>query len=100
MVPDPAAPLDGGVSLWRNFDPAHGHDWMTAREYWQLVDRFGNVFNRLLLMRGDLPHSGAAGWGDGVANGRLFQTFFFKILPSRHPVSVRVPVADGAGHAG
>lgn len=77
----PEAPLGGGLKLWRNRDRARDYDWMTPREHWELVDDVGNVFNRLILARGDLPHSGARGWGDGLEDGRLFQTFFFRVAP-------------------
>ena len=53
---------------------------MTAREEWELVDDLGNVPNRLILARGNLPHSGARGWGDSLETGRLYQTFFFRTL--------------------
>lgn len=87
---DPHAPLDGGLRIWRNVDPAHDFDWMTPPENWQLVDRFGNVANRLILHRGNLPHSGSAGWGTTPENGRLYQTFFFKVHPSPRPVALHV----------
>jgi hypothetical protein len=41
--------------------PEAQFDWMTPAENWQLVDSFGNVFNRLILVRGDVPHSRADG---------------------------------------
>jgi hypothetical protein len=82
----PDAPVDGGLKLWRNRDRSRDYDWMTAPENWEQVDDIGNVFNRLVLARGNLPHSGAAGWGTGVDDGRLFQTFFFKVLP-REPLA-------------
>lgn len=85
---DPKAPLDGGLKLWRNVDPAHNLDWMTPAENWELVDDLANVANRLVLHRGNLPHSGTAGWGESPAEGRLFQTFFFKIRQVIHPASV------------
>jgi hypothetical protein len=74
----PDAPLEGGLKLWRNKRGGHDFDWMTPADNWTLIDDIGNVYNRLVLARGDLPHSGSAGWGDTVATGRLFQTFFFK----------------------
>ena len=74
------APLRGGLKLWRNIDPAHNYDWMTPKEFWELIDDLGNVPNRLLLCRGSIPHSGARGWGSGLSDGRLYQTFFFRIL--------------------
>lgn len=75
---NPSAPLDGGLYLWRNRNPAANFDWMTSRDNWLLIDALGNHYNRLLLVRGDIPHSGAGGWGESLANGRMFQTFFFK----------------------
>lgn len=78
---NPEAPLDGGLHLWRNVDPSHEFDWMTGPENWQLTDSFANHFNRLTLVRGDIPHSGAAGWGNSIATGRMYQTFFFRTLP-------------------
>jgi hypothetical protein len=77
------APVDGGLKLWRNVDPTHDLDWMTPRENWTLVDNLGNVPNRLLLARGNLPHSGAGGWGDSLQNGRFYQTFFFRTVNPR-----------------
>lgn len=94
---DPDAPPDSGVRLWRNVHPARQFDWMTPRQNWRLVDSLGNVFNRLLLVRGDVPHSGAAGWGSGVADGRLFQTFFFKITGGGTQAGVDV-FEEGALH--
>ncbi|WP_027344394.1 hypothetical protein [Hamadaea tsunoensis] len=85
----PDAPLDGGLHLWRNTRPGHDFDWMTPAENWQRVDSFGNVFNRLILVRGDVPHSGARGWGSRIEEGRLYQTFFFRTTPARHdPVAL------------
>ena len=77
------APLDGGLKLWRNLDPRRNFDWMTPSENWQLIDDLGNVPNRLILARGNLPHSGAAGWGNALENGRFYQTFFFRTLAPR-----------------
>jgi hypothetical protein len=91
---DPRAPLDGGLRLWRNIDPAHDLDWMTDPANWELIDTFGNVANRLILHRGSLPHSGSAGWGELPENGRLYQTFFFKVEPTVHPRSLHVGEAD------
>ena len=71
------APLDAGLRLWKN-KFGQPSEWMTPAERWQLIDKFANVFNRLILCRGDIPHSGGSGFGDSIYNGRLFQTFFFK----------------------
>ena len=74
----PLAPLEGGLHLWRNLEPEQQYDWMTPARNWQLIDSFGNLFNRLILVRGDIPHSGARGWGNRLENGRMYQTFFFR----------------------
>ena len=83
------APVRGGLTLWRNRDHSRNYDWMTPRENWELIDDLGNVYNRLLLCRGDAPHSGAAGWGDRLENGRLYQTFFFSVKPRGGPGGFR-----------
>jgi hypothetical protein len=88
----PGAPLEGGLYLWRNVDPKKHYDWMTAEENWILVDRFGNLFNRLILVRGDIPHSGAGGWGDTLEDGRMYQTFFFKTVPKPSLWPVPIPL--------
>lgn len=85
------APLGGGLKIWRNVDPAHNMDWMTPKEEWELIDDLGNVPNRLLLARGNLPHSGSAGWGDALNNGRLYQTFFFRTMNPRHAEPLWIP---------
>jgi hypothetical protein len=78
-----------GLNTWRNRRPEHQFDWMTPAENWELIDVIGNVYNRLILHRGDLPHSGAAGWGDSLENGRLFQTFFFRTAGALRIPAVR-----------
>jgi hypothetical protein len=83
-------PVRGGLKLWRNRDPRKNLDWMTPKQNWELIDDLGNVFNRLILVRGDVPHSGAAGWGDSLRNGRLYQTFFFRVKRSRPTSGLRV----------
>lgn len=77
------APPSSGLYTWNNIDPAHQYDWTTPKENWILIDMFGNVFNRLILHRGRVPHSGAGGWGSSLQEGRLYQTFFFRTLGVR-----------------
>lgn len=81
----PDAPLNGGLHLWRNVDKNNTFDWMTPAHNWELIDSFGNVYNRLVLVRGDIPHSGARGWGQRIEEGRLYQTFFFRTTTSPPP---------------
>jgi hypothetical protein len=78
---NPVAPLDGGLHLWRNTELARNHDWMTPAQNWERLDSFANLFNRLVLVRGDIPHSGAGGWGNSLETGRMYQTFFFRTVP-------------------
>lgn len=44
---------------------------------WELVDRIGNLYNRIVLYRGDLYHVSMDYFGENLQDGRLFQTFFF-----------------------
>ena len=44
---------------------------------WELVDRVGNVFNRLILFDAHRYHMSMDYFGDSKENGRLFQVFFF-----------------------
>lgn len=44
---------------------------------WQLVDKVGNVFNRLILFNSNRFHMSMDYFGDSKENGRLFQVFFF-----------------------
>jgi hypothetical protein len=79
----PDAPLSGGTAFYK-------HKWTGDRtedseeQYeprdltkWDVVDQVGNVFNRLVLYRGDLFHASVDYFGSGSHDGRLIQTFFF-----------------------
>jgi hypothetical protein len=89
----PDAPLSGGTGLFRNkatkrriwneknkmYEESLSSD---AADYydmtqWELVDRIGNLYNRLILYRGDLYHTSLDYFGKNLETGRLFQTFFF-----------------------
>jgi hypothetical protein len=87
----PSAPVEGGLHLWRNIDSSRQFDWMTPSHNWELVDTFGNLFNRLTLVRGDIPHSGSRGWGDHIEEGRMYQTFFFRTTQKRIHWPVSLP---------
>jgi len=49
------------------------------RDYtkWELVDRLGNKFNRLVMYRSDNYHVSMDYFGQDMYDGRLFQVFFF-----------------------
>ena len=44
---------------------------------WDMTAMVGNVYNRLVLYRGDLFHRSLDYFGKDKNDGRLFQTFFF-----------------------
>jgi hypothetical protein len=73
-----------GITRWRNSEhpgqvqneaPFSKHSQDMTK--WEMVDRFGNVYNRLILYRGDLFHISLDYFGSDLHDGRLFQTFFF-----------------------
>lgn len=78
----PDAPHTGGTGLFRYKDTKeHGgvHNNYDGYDYtkWDLFDRIGNRYNRLILYRGDLFHASLDYFGHDLHTGRLFQTFFF-----------------------
>ncbi len=77
---NPIVNLKDGLNLWTNIDPNRQLDWMTPSNNWLLVDSLANIYNRLILCRANLPHSGANGFGDNIATARLYQTFFFRTI--------------------
>ena len=71
----PDAPVTGGTGIFKpkkggGIDP---YD-MTQ---WELVDRIGNVFNRMVIFNSQQFHISMDYFGTNKENGRLFQTFFF-----------------------
>jgi len=82
LSPDP--PLSGGTGLFRYKETGESIDINKENKYsglditkWEMVDRIGNKYNRLVIYRGDLFHASLDYFGDNINNGRLFQTFFF-----------------------
>jgi hypothetical protein len=87
----PNAPCEAGLSFFRSrvsglrgrsSDPhlmelTFGGGAEFDRDCWEEVDRIGNLFNRLVLFDAQLAHGASAYFGDTLANGRLFQNFFF-----------------------
>lgn len=81
----PDAPLSGGTALYKHKESGnrksidkvdygeHGYDYTK----WDIVDKIGNVYNRLILYPGNLFHASIDYFGSDMYNGRLFQTFFF-----------------------
>ena len=91
----PNAPVSAGTGIfrhketgWMNFDYKRQNDpeYMKqappgdeCQDYtkWELVDRVGNVFNRLIMYRADNYHVSLDYFGKDMNDGRLFQVFFF-----------------------
>jgi hypothetical protein len=91
----PNAPLTGGTGLFRhkatgltmapkNPDGSYNMDIMSEiykdsqdMTKWEMTDFVGNVYNRLVLYRGDIFHTSLDYFGRDINDGRLFQTFFF-----------------------
>lgn len=73
-----------GLSRWRNSE--HPEEVTRSAPVnidsqdmtkWEMVDKLGNVYNRLVLYRGDLFHVSLDYFGQNKEDGRLFQVFFF-----------------------
>jgi hypothetical protein len=90
----PDAPLSSGTGLfqhketglrsWSHFegekeDERYNLIGRDSQDYtkWEIVDRVGNVFNRLILYRAQNLHVSLDYFGTTKENGRLFQVFFF-----------------------
>ncbi len=91
----PDAPLSAGTGIFRHKASGlkswvfanHTHEEnmsipLYSTDYydytkWDMVDKVGNVYNRLILYRGDLFHVSLDYFGKDINDGRLFQTFFF-----------------------
>jgi len=79
----PDAPLSGGTGLFRykytkqfyRDDIDHTGETQDM-DKWDLVDRIGNVFNRLVFYRSDIFHMSLDYFGTTPSTGRLFQVFF------------------------
>ena len=76
----PDAPLEAGTVLYRSRNPS-GRYWFRGGNYdetkWEVVDRIGNVYNRLVLWNGKAVHSASTYFGQVIEDSRLFQVFFF-----------------------
>jgi hypothetical protein len=86
----PDAPLSAGTAFYRFYDGTMSQEdsiclknQETIERFtqdltkWDLVDRVGNIFNRLILFNAHNYHMSMDYFGDKKENGRLFQVFFF-----------------------
>lgn len=81
----PDAPLSSGTGLFRHKETnrrsvSASEDQSMFQSYdytkWDMVDKIGNIYNRLILYRGDFFHASLDYFGSNLENGRLFQVFF------------------------
>ena len=86
----PDAPVSAGTGIFRYKDGTRTVDEAKSKgnqsildehsqDYtkWELVDRIGNVFNRLILFNAKQYHASLDYFGTNKEDGRLFQVFFF-----------------------
>jgi hypothetical protein len=86
----PDAPINSGTGIFRFKDGTRTVDECAMRgnkelldeksqDYtqWELVDKVGNIFNRLVLFNSKQYHASLDYFGTNKENGRLFQVFFF-----------------------
>lgn len=86
----PNAPVSSGLAFYRFNDGTECQrdqdileNEMEIETYrqditkWQMVDKIGNVFNRLILFNCKRFHMALDCFGDSRENGRIFQCFFF-----------------------
>jgi hypothetical protein len=86
----PEAPLSAGTAFYRFMDGSRSQEdtnFLNNQDIidrftqdltkWELVDRVGNIFNRLILFDAHNYHMSLDYFGDSKENGRLFQVFFF-----------------------
>jgi len=76
----PDAPFTSGTSFYEPKIPMtfeEGNSWGRDLTKWNLIDRIGNRYNRLILFNSKRWHMSMDYFGKGLADGRLFQVFFF-----------------------
>ncbi len=91
----PNAPVSAGTGIfrhketgWMNFDYKRQNDVEYMKQSpsgddmqdytkWEMVDKIGNIFNRLIMYRADNYHVSLDYFGKDINDGRLFQVFFF-----------------------
>ena len=81
----PDAPLEAGTSFYRSKlnNSIYNHDNDELNQYsqdmtkWDVATEVKNIYNRLILFRGDQWHSSTTYFGQDHETGRLTQVFFF-----------------------
>lgn len=80
----PDAPVESGTGLFRNRYDSERYclGYLPSMEVqhdftqWEIIDRIGNIYNRMIFYRADNYHSSLGYFGNSDENSRLFQTFF------------------------
>lgn len=79
----PDAPIMGGTGLFMHKRTGATTSAQLSEPYesqdmtkWEMVDRIGNKFNRLVFYRSDIFHTSLDYFGQDINDGRLFQLFF------------------------
>lgn len=80
----PNAPVESGTGIFRNkysgerycLESFHGPKAQHDFTQWEIIDRIGNIYNRMMLFRSDNYHSSLSYFGTNDDNSRLFQVFF------------------------
>lgn len=71
-----------GLTLWEHRSGPLPDDepYFVDLDYkkWHKTLEVENVFNRMVLMPSTAYHTGEQGWGYGLVDGRMVQTFFFR----------------------
>lgn len=87
----PNAPPESGTSTFRhrssniyhkyvsNIEDAFNYKTFLDKTPYDLVDTFGNVFNRLVIFDGGLIHGANGYFGSDFEDGRLWHMFFFDV---------------------
>jgi hypothetical protein len=87
----PDAPPDSGTSFFRSkytkehvitneskVDVIYPNGFLDPSTF-ELVDKVGNVYNRLVIFNAKMIHAATSYFGTNIDNGRLFQIFFFNL---------------------
>jgi hypothetical protein len=89
LGPPNETPIHSGLTLYRHKPSGYLHGDNTSKSkvptdedyrdssQWEPSVIVGNVFNRMVLFRGSQFHKSSMYFGNSMANGRLFQVFFF-----------------------
>ena len=84
----PDAPVESGTGFYQFMDGTMNAEesMLMNSEFvkynkdmtkWKLVDKVGNVFNRLVIFDSSRYHTALNYFGSDMYNGRLYQVFFF-----------------------